>query len=157
MTTLAKEIYGAEAVEFSELAKKQIETYTKQGYGNLPSESQFSVSLPPLPSTQLRRDPVCHLDAAPGFPRPAIPFFSLHFLIFSPRCCSDFSIFRLRARQRTYTLFRRLARDLENFVSSEIDLLLLITRESGELLFCCDSATLAHYYRSIYLYLFIRS
>jgi len=43
MNTIAKEIYRADGVEFSELARKQIDTYTKQGYGNLPS----NVSFPP--------------------------------------------------------------------------------------------------------------
>lgn len=38
MESVAKEIYRADGVEYSELAQKQIETYTKQGYGNLPSE-----------------------------------------------------------------------------------------------------------------------
>lgn len=38
MASVAKEIYRADGIEYSELAKKQIETYTKQGYGNLPSE-----------------------------------------------------------------------------------------------------------------------
>jgi methylenetetrahydrofolate dehydrogenase (NADP+)/methenyltetrahydrofolate cyclohydrolase/formyltetrahydrofolate synthetase len=35
---IAKEIYGADGVELSELAKSQVELYEKQGYGNLPSE-----------------------------------------------------------------------------------------------------------------------
>ena len=36
--TISKEIYGADGIELSELAQKQVETYTKQGYGNLPSK-----------------------------------------------------------------------------------------------------------------------
>ena len=36
--TISKEIYGADGIELSELAQKQVETYTRQGYGNLPSE-----------------------------------------------------------------------------------------------------------------------
>ncbi len=36
---ISKEIYGADGIELSELAQKQVETYTRQGYGNLPSES----------------------------------------------------------------------------------------------------------------------
>jgi methylenetetrahydrofolate dehydrogenase (NADP+)/methenyltetrahydrofolate cyclohydrolase/formyltetrahydrofolate synthetase len=32
---IAKEIYGAAGVEYSDLANKQIELYTKQGFGNL--------------------------------------------------------------------------------------------------------------------------
>lgn len=35
---ISKEIYGADGIELSELAQKQVETYTRQGYGNLPSE-----------------------------------------------------------------------------------------------------------------------
>ena len=41
MGAIAREIYRADGVEYSELAKKQIENYTRQGYGNLPSESPF--------------------------------------------------------------------------------------------------------------------
>ena len=36
--TIAKQIYGADAIELSELAKTQVETYTRQGYRNLPSK-----------------------------------------------------------------------------------------------------------------------
>ena len=35
--TICKEIYGADGIQLSELAKQQIETYTRQGYRNLPS------------------------------------------------------------------------------------------------------------------------
>lgn len=35
---ISKEIYGADGIELSELATKQVETYTRQGYGNLPSK-----------------------------------------------------------------------------------------------------------------------
>ena len=34
---ICKEIYGADGIELSETAQKQIETYTRQGYGGLPS------------------------------------------------------------------------------------------------------------------------
>ncbi|KAG8887107.1 tetrahydrofolate synthase [Tulasnella sp. 332] len=34
---ICKEIYGADGIELSELAQKQLDTYTKQGYGDLPS------------------------------------------------------------------------------------------------------------------------
>lgn len=34
---ICKEIYRADGTELSELARKQLETYTRQGYGNLPS------------------------------------------------------------------------------------------------------------------------
>ena len=35
---ISKEIYGADGIELSELAQKQVETYTRQGYSNLPSK-----------------------------------------------------------------------------------------------------------------------
>ena len=38
INTICREIYGADGIELSELAKKQLETYTKQGYAHLPSE-----------------------------------------------------------------------------------------------------------------------
>lgn len=38
ISIISKEIYGADGIELSELARKQVETYTAQGYGNLPSE-----------------------------------------------------------------------------------------------------------------------
>src|SRR5690606_29075270 len=34
---ICREIYGADGIELSDLARTQIETYTKQGYGGLPS------------------------------------------------------------------------------------------------------------------------
>jgi len=34
--TISQDIYGAKDIELSELAKKRIETYTRQGFGNLP-------------------------------------------------------------------------------------------------------------------------
>ncbi|PWN51754.1 FTHFS-domain-containing protein [Violaceomyces palustris] len=34
--TIAREMYGADGIEISELARSQIETYTRQGYGDLP-------------------------------------------------------------------------------------------------------------------------
>jgi len=43
ISIISKEIYGADGIELSELAKKQVETYTRQGYGNLPSECNFHV------------------------------------------------------------------------------------------------------------------
>lgn len=36
---ICKEIYRASGIELSELARKQVDTYTRQGYGNLPSKS----------------------------------------------------------------------------------------------------------------------
>jgi len=43
-------MYGAEKVEFSELAQKKVDTYIKQGYGNLPicvAKTQYSLSHDP--------------------------------------------------------------------------------------------------------------
>ncbi|KAK5987446.1 Methylenetetrahydrofolate dehydrogenase [Cladobotryum mycophilum] len=47
---IGKKMYGADAVEFSELAQKKVDTYTKQGYGNLPiciAKTQYSLSHDP--------------------------------------------------------------------------------------------------------------
>ncbi|EFX04398.1 c1 tetrahydrofolate ligase [Grosmannia clavigera kw1407] len=47
---IAKEMYGAAAVEFSELAQKKVDTYTRQGFGNLPicvAKTQYSLSHDP--------------------------------------------------------------------------------------------------------------
>ncbi|KAI9831695.1 MAG: hypothetical protein M1819_004761 [Sarea resinae] len=44
---IAKDMYGAAAVEFSELAQKKVDTYVKQGFGNLPiciAKTQYSLS-----------------------------------------------------------------------------------------------------------------
>jgi methylenetetrahydrofolate dehydrogenase (NADP+)/methenyltetrahydrofolate cyclohydrolase/formyltetrahydrofolate synthetase len=44
---IAKKMYGADSVSFSEVAQKKIDTYTKQGYGNLPiciAKTQYSLS-----------------------------------------------------------------------------------------------------------------
>jgi methylenetetrahydrofolate dehydrogenase (NADP+)/methenyltetrahydrofolate cyclohydrolase/formyltetrahydrofolate synthetase len=38
ISIISKEIYGADGIELSELARKQVDTYTRQGYGDLPSE-----------------------------------------------------------------------------------------------------------------------
>ncbi|KAK2615621.1 hypothetical protein N8I77_002365 [Diaporthe amygdali] len=48
--TIAKKMYGADAVEFSELAQKKVDTYTRQGFGNLPicvAKTQYSLSHDP--------------------------------------------------------------------------------------------------------------
>lgn len=37
ISIICKEIYGADGIELSELARKQVDTYTHQGYDNLPS------------------------------------------------------------------------------------------------------------------------
>jgi methylenetetrahydrofolate dehydrogenase (NADP+)/methenyltetrahydrofolate cyclohydrolase/formyltetrahydrofolate synthetase len=44
---IAKKMYGAASVSFSDIAQKKIDTYTKQGYGNLPiciAKTQYSLS-----------------------------------------------------------------------------------------------------------------
>ena len=48
--TIAREMYGASGVEFSELAQKKIDLYTNQGFGNLPiciAKTQYSLSHDP--------------------------------------------------------------------------------------------------------------
>ena len=47
---IACEMYGAAGVEFSELAQKKVDTYTRQGFGNLPiciAKTQYSLSHDP--------------------------------------------------------------------------------------------------------------
>lgn len=47
---IGKIMYGADKVEFSELAQKKVEAYTKQGFGNLPiciAKTQYSLSHDP--------------------------------------------------------------------------------------------------------------
>lgn len=47
---IGKNMYGAAGVEFSELAQKKVDTYTRQGYGNLPiciAKTQYSLSHDP--------------------------------------------------------------------------------------------------------------
>ncbi|KAI0054075.1 FTHFS-domain-containing protein [Auriscalpium vulgare] len=47
---ISKDIYGADGIELSDLAKKQIETYTLQGFGDLPicmAKTQYSFSHDP--------------------------------------------------------------------------------------------------------------
>ncbi|GAB7355634.1 hypothetical protein MBLNU459_g6355t1 [Dothideomycetes sp. NU459] len=47
---IGKQMYGAGAVEFSELAQKKVDMYTKQGFGNLPiciAKTQYSLSHDP--------------------------------------------------------------------------------------------------------------
>ncbi|PGH23838.1 hypothetical protein AJ80_02086 [Polytolypa hystricis UAMH7299] len=47
---IGREMYGADKVEFSELAQKKVDTYTKQGFGNLPiciAKTQYSLSHDP--------------------------------------------------------------------------------------------------------------
>ena len=47
---IAKDFYGADAVKFSDLAQKKVDTYVKQGYGDLPicvAKTQYSLSHDP--------------------------------------------------------------------------------------------------------------
>ena len=47
---IGKRMYGADKVEFSELAQKKVDTYQKQGFGNLPiciAKTQYSLSHDP--------------------------------------------------------------------------------------------------------------
>ena len=47
---IGKVMYGADKVEFNELAQKKVDTYTKQGFGNLPiciAKTQYSLSHDP--------------------------------------------------------------------------------------------------------------
>jgi len=47
---ISRDIYRADGIELSDLAKQQIETYTRQGYGNLPicmAKTQYSFSHDP--------------------------------------------------------------------------------------------------------------
>ncbi|KAH7011912.1 formate--tetrahydrofolate ligase-domain-containing protein [Ilyonectria destructans] len=47
LEAIGQKMYGAAAVEFSELAQKKVDTYTRQGYGNLPicvAKTQYSLS-----------------------------------------------------------------------------------------------------------------
>lgn len=49
--TICREIYGADGVEFSDLAKEKIVTYTRQGFSSLPicmAKTQYSFSHDPL-------------------------------------------------------------------------------------------------------------
>lgn len=50
LNIIAKKMYGASGVELSELARKKIDTYTAQGFGNLPicvAKTQYSLSADP--------------------------------------------------------------------------------------------------------------
>ena len=42
---IGKEIYGAESIELSELAQRQVDTYTRQGYSGLPSKTSVDFLL----------------------------------------------------------------------------------------------------------------
>lgn len=47
---IAKDMYGADGIELSDLARTKVETYTRQGFGNLPvciAKTQYSISHDP--------------------------------------------------------------------------------------------------------------
>lgn len=44
---VCKEIYGADGTELSELARAQIDTYTRQGFNGLPSKLRVQSAPPP--------------------------------------------------------------------------------------------------------------
>lgn len=47
MEAIAKEMYGGDGIELSEVAKRQVETYKRQGFGHLPiciAKTQYSLS-----------------------------------------------------------------------------------------------------------------
>ncbi|KAK9487507.1 formate--tetrahydrofolate ligase-domain-containing protein [Lipomyces starkeyi] len=50
LNIIAREMYGADSVELSDLAREKVETYTRQGFGNLPicvAKTQYSLSHDP--------------------------------------------------------------------------------------------------------------
>jgi methylenetetrahydrofolate dehydrogenase (NADP+)/methenyltetrahydrofolate cyclohydrolase/formyltetrahydrofolate synthetase len=50
LEAIGKKMYGAEKVELSEIAQKKVDTYTRQGFGNLPicvAKTQYSLSHDP--------------------------------------------------------------------------------------------------------------
>lgn len=50
LNIIAREMYGADGIELSELAKTKVETYTRQGFGDLPicvAKTQYSLSHDP--------------------------------------------------------------------------------------------------------------
>ncbi|KAK9489916.1 formate--tetrahydrofolate ligase-domain-containing protein [Lipomyces doorenjongii] len=50
LNIIAREMYGADSVELSDLARQKVETYTRQGFGNLPicvAKTQYSLSHDP--------------------------------------------------------------------------------------------------------------
>jgi methylenetetrahydrofolate dehydrogenase (NADP+)/methenyltetrahydrofolate cyclohydrolase/formyltetrahydrofolate synthetase len=50
IAVICRDVYGADGIELSELARKQVETYTAQGYGGLPicmAKTQYSFSHDP--------------------------------------------------------------------------------------------------------------
>lgn len=68
ISIICKEIYGADGIELSELAQKQIATYTRQGYGGLPSKCRFS-----LLDTASETPPLQFVWQRPNTPSRTIP------------------------------------------------------------------------------------
>ncbi|KAH9484259.1 C-1-tetrahydrofolate synthase, cytoplasmic [Psilocybe cubensis] len=76
---IGKEIYGADGIELSDLARTQVETYTRQGYGNLPicmAKTQYSFSHDPklkgVPSGFTLPIRAVRLSAGAGFLYPIL-------------------------------------------------------------------------------------
>ncbi|KAF8201833.1 C-1-tetrahydrofolate synthase [Pholiota molesta] len=76
---IGKEIYGADGIELSDLARQQIETYTRQGYNNLPicmAKTQYSFSHDPklknVPSGFTLPIRAVRLSAGAGFLYPIL-------------------------------------------------------------------------------------
>ncbi|MBO4346829.1 MAG: formate--tetrahydrofolate ligase [Lachnospiraceae bacterium] len=72
--TIAKEIYGADGVNYSQSAKKQLEKLTKLGFGNMPvcvAKTQYSLSDDPTllgrPSNFNIEVRECYVSAGAGF------------------------------------------------------------------------------------------
>ncbi|PPQ93304.1 hypothetical protein CVT25_014433 [Psilocybe cyanescens] len=76
---IGKEIYGADGIELSDLARQQVETYTRQGYGGLPicmAKTQYSFSHDPklkgVPSGFTLPIRAVRLSAGAGFLYPIL-------------------------------------------------------------------------------------
>ncbi|KAF9564640.1 FTHFS-domain-containing protein [Agrocybe pediades] len=76
---IGKEIYGADGIELSELARQQVDTYTRQGYSNLPicmAKTQYSFSHDPklkgVPSGFTLPIRAVRLSAGAGFLYPIL-------------------------------------------------------------------------------------
>lgn len=59
---ISKEIYGADGIEMSKLARKQVDTYARQGYGGLPSKSTVITLLSADVTSLYGQDPVFFLS-----------------------------------------------------------------------------------------------
>ncbi|KAJ3981921.1 formate-tetrahydrofolate ligase [Lentinula detonsa] len=79
ISIISKEIYGADEIELSDLARQQVETYTRQGYGGLPicmAKMQYSFSHDPklkgVPSGFTIPIRLVRLSAGAGFLYPIL-------------------------------------------------------------------------------------